>query len=153
MQQFDDYQKFTEVTVAYPEDSAIGYTAIGMIGETGEYAEKILQLTDQVSQVQDDEMEAFEEFRDIIQQMVDVGTRAENLKKRLRARKTRLPNIIIWTSDQRNGLDKELGDALFYISRAACAIKMRLSEIANNNVSKLISRMRRGVIEGDGDYR
>jgi len=153
MQQFDDYQKFTEVTVSYPEDSAIGYTAIGLIGESGEYAEKIMKLTDQVSEVQDDETEAFEELREVLMQAIDVGQRAEVLKKKLRARKARIPNIIIWGSDQRDGLQKELGDVLFYITRAACALQTKLSQVADNNVSKLISRLKRGVIQGEGDNR
>lgn len=153
MQHFDDYQKFTDVTVSYPEDSAIGYTAMGIVGEAGEYAEKILQLTDQVSEVQDDEKEAFEELREVLMQAIDVGQRAEILKKKLRARKARIPNIIIWSSDQRDNLQKELGDILFYIARAICALRMKFSHIADNNVSKLISRLKRGVIEGDGDNR
>lgn len=153
MQHFDDYQKFTDVTVSYPEDSAIGYTAMGLIGETGEYAEKILQLTDQVSDVQDDEKEAFEELRAILMQAIDVGKRAEILKKKLRARKTRIPNIIIWGSDQRDKLQKEIGDILWYCTRASCALRLKLSEVIDNNVSKLISRLKRGVIQGEGDNR
>jgi len=114
MQQFDDYQKFTEVTVSYPEDSAIGYTAMGLIGETGEYAEKIMQLTNQVSNVQSDEEEAFEELKQILNQAID---------------------------------------ALWYCTRAACALKLKLSDVIDNNVSKLISRLKRGVIQGEGDNR
>lgn len=153
MQHFDDYQKFTDVTVSYPEDSAIGYTAMGLIGETGEYAEKIMQLTDQVSNIQDDEVEAFEELREVLMQAIDVGQRAEILKKKLRARKARIPNIIIWSSDQRDNLQKEIGDILWYCTRASCALRLKLSEVIDNNVSKLISRLKRGVIQGEGDNR
>ena len=114
MQHFDDYQKLTEVTVSYPEDSAIGYTAMGLIGEVGEYAEKIMDLTSQVSDVQSDEQEAFDELRQILEQAIGVGRRAEILKKQWRARKTRIHNIIIWSSDQRDNLQKEIGDILWY---------------------------------------
>jgi len=153
VQQFDDYQKFTEVTVSYPEDSAIGYTVMGLIGETGEYAEKIMDLTDQVSKVQPDEEEAFQELKEILAQAIEVGHRAEVLKKQLRARKARIPNIIIWGSDQRDNLQKEMGDVLWYCTRATCALGMKLSEVVDNNVSKLISRLKRGVIQGEGDNR
>lgn len=47
----------------------------------------------------------------------------------------------------------ELGDVLWYVANAANEIGYSLSEIADMNITKLTSRVERGVINGDGDNR
>lgn len=50
-------------------------------------------------------------------------------------------------------LAKEVGDLLWYVTRAAEELKYDLSEIAEMNVAKLQSRQARGVLGGNGDNR
>lgn len=38
---FNDYQKEAKMTAVYPENMGLVYTALGLTGEAGEYAEKI----------------------------------------------------------------------------------------------------------------
>jgi len=47
----------------------------------------------------------------------------------------------------------ELGDVLFYVSEAARQLGYKLSEIADMNIVKLLSRKERNVIKGSGDNR
>jgi len=55
--------------------------------------------------------------------------------------------------DLRLALAKELGDRLWYIAAAAGELGYTLSEIADINIEKLLSRRERGVIVGEGDDR
>jgi NTP pyrophosphatase (non-canonical NTP hydrolase) len=50
-------------------------------------------------------------------------------------------------------LIKESGDVLWYLTRLADQFGIRLEDIAIANSKKLLDRMRRGVIHGDGDDR
>ena len=52
-----------------------------------------------------------------------------------------------------DALAKELGDVLWYIAALARDIGWTLEEVAEANLSKLASRIRRGVISGSGDDR
>lgn len=47
----------------------------------------------------------------------------------------------------------ELGDVLWYVARAAAELDLHLSDIAQENVEKLKSRMERGKLKGSGDDR
>ena len=53
----------------------------------------------------------------------------------------------------RQGLNKELGDVLWHVAVIASELGFSLEEIADANLSKLASRMERGVIQGSGDDR
>lgn len=48
---------------------------------------------------------------------------------------------------------KESGDVLWYLTRLANQFDITLEEIAQANSDKLIDRMKRNVIHGDGDDR
>ena len=50
-------------------------------------------------------------------------------------------------------LKKELGDCLWYVANLAREAGFSLSDIAENNLSKLRSRQERGCLEGKGDER
>ena len=51
------------------------------------------------------------------------------------------------------GLTKELGDVLWYLAALATDLDIDLEDAAGGNLTKLQSRMERGVIGGSGDYR
>ena len=54
-----------------------------------------------------------------------------------------------WESD----LKHELGDILWFVAGQAEVMGWTLEEVAQENIDKLASRQKRGVIEGNGDNR
>lgn len=53
----------------------------------------------------------------------------------------------------KKALADELGDVLWYVSDLASVLKLKLDNIAINNLLKLMSRARRNKIKGSGDNR
>ncbi len=53
----------------------------------------------------------------------------------------------------RNAIKDELGDVLWYLTMLGQELGFTLEEIATTNIEKLASRLKRGVIKGNGDYR
>jgi NTP pyrophosphatase (non-canonical NTP hydrolase) len=53
----------------------------------------------------------------------------------------------------RDTLKAELGDCLWYLAALASDAGLQLSDIAEDNISKLRSRQERGVLKGSGDNR
>jgi len=57
-------------------------------------------------------------------------------------------------SDERKGaMAKELGDVLWYVAQIATELGLDLDQIAEQNLTKLLSRQERGVLSGSGDDR
>lgn len=56
-------------------------------------------------------------------------------------------------AETREALKAELGDVLWYISQVATELDLSLDEIAEANIAKLLDRLERGKIKGDGDNR
>ena len=54
---------------------------------------------------------------------------------------------------RRAAMAKELGDVLWYLSQLASELGLELDAIAAENLEKLLSRQRRGVLSGAGDDR
>jgi NTP pyrophosphatase (non-canonical NTP hydrolase) len=57
------------------------------------------------------------------------------------------------SEETKAALVAELGDLLWYIANMANELRVPLNEVATGNLSKLLSRKRRGVIRGSGDDR
>lgn len=53
----------------------------------------------------------------------------------------------------RAALASELGDVLWYLSQVCTELGLSLDEVAGQNIAKLLDRLERGVIRGDGDNR
>jgi NTP pyrophosphatase (non-canonical NTP hydrolase) len=158
MEHFNDYQRFTDITANYPIESALGYTACGLVGEVGEYAEKISKVINlngkaSTSQFSQESVDALLELKEILDTAAEVSKRAEKLKKDIRSRKVTLPPIVIWSREEVEELVSEVGDIQWYIAQAAKALKTKLCDVVTRNVDKLVSRMRRNVIFGNGDRR
>lgn len=155
MQHFDDYQIFTDSTAVYPNDIGLPYSTLGLLGESGEYAEKIFKLTEmrKTTLHKYEEIEPFEEFKEILKLAAELGRRAETLKKALRSGKKKIPPVVVFSSDERDELVAELGDTQHYLARNARHLNVKLSQVAYSNIKKLTDRQRRGVIEGEGDNR
>ena len=57
------------------------------------------------------------------------------------------------TEETREALKAELGDVLWYLAQVATELDLTLDEIAEYNIAKLMDRLERGKIKGDGDNR
>jgi NTP pyrophosphatase (non-canonical NTP hydrolase) len=57
------------------------------------------------------------------------------------------------TEQRREAMGKELGDVLWYLAQMATELGLDLDVIAQENLEKLLSRQRRGVLSGSGDER
>lgn len=77
----------------------------------------------------------------------EAGEIAEKVKKVLRDDNGE------WSDAKRAAILDELGDPLFYIAALADDFGFTLHQVMENNVSKLTSRMARGVMQGSGDDR
>lgn len=53
----------------------------------------------------------------------------------------------------REGIKKELGDTLWYLSEVARQWELTLEEVAAANLAKLADRKARGALKGSGDER
>ena len=53
----------------------------------------------------------------------------------------------------RDALRKELGDVLWYVAQLCTELDLSMSDVAENNIEKLLSRQKRGQLSGEGDSR
>lgn len=77
----------------------------------------------------------------------EAGEVADKIKKIIRDDNARL------TPENKQALAKELGDTLWYLATIARYLDLPLSQIAQDNISKLQSRQNRGKLHGSGDNR
>jgi len=77
----------------------------------------------------------------------EVGEVVEHAKKAIR------DDAGTVTDERREAMAKELGDVLWYVAQLASELELDLDEIASQNLQKLFSRQRRGVLSGSGDNR
>jgi len=54
---------------------------------------------------------------------------------------------------EREALKSELGDVLWYIAQVCTELDLSFAEVAEANIAKLLDRLERGKIKGDGDNR
>jgi NTP pyrophosphatase (non-canonical NTP hydrolase) len=55
--------------------------------------------------------------------------------------------------ETRAALQSELGDVLWYLAQICTELGLSLDEVAEHNLSKLLDRLERGRIHGEGDNR
>ena len=77
----------------------------------------------------------------------EAGEVAEKVKKVIRDKKG------IFDDESKNGLKKELGDVLWYVSNLCTEFNFSLDDIALQNLEKLKLRAAKGKIFGSGDDR
>ncbi len=53
----------------------------------------------------------------------------------------------------REALKSELGDVLWYLAQVCTELDLSLDDVAGHNLEKLLDRLGRGKIGGDGDNR
>lgn len=91
------------------------------------------------------------EFRDLLHWVLGIngeaGEIAEKIKKIIRDK-----NAVVSEEDKAE-LAKEVGDVLWYLAVFAHHLGVPFEEIAQQNLDKLQSRKKRGVLQGSGDNR
>lgn len=122
----NEYQRLAATTADYPNEYKKLYPLLGVIGEAGEYAEKILTS---------------------ICMLLNGSQIQEKIKKILRDHEGN------FDQDTTLLIIKELGDQLWYIAKAAGDLGYSLNEVANINLDKLFDRKDRDMIHGAGDER
>ncbi|UTX51200.1 nucleoside triphosphate pyrophosphohydrolase family protein [Candidatus Saccharibacteria bacterium TM7i] len=75
------------------------------------------------------------------------GEVAEKFKKLIRDKNGAL------SEEDTKEILKELGDVLWYVNSISNLLGSSLSEVAANNLEKVLSRKERGVTSGSGDNR
>ena len=81
----------------------------------------------------------------------EAGEVAEKFKKLIRDDGVERPSQL--TDEQRVEIAKELGDVLWYLTQLSTECGLKLDDIAEQNITKLTSRLERGKITGNGDNR
>ena len=77
----------------------------------------------------------------------EAGEVAEKVKKVIRDKKG------IFDEESKNGIKKELGDVLWYLSNLCNEFEFNLEDVALQNLEKLKLRSAKGRIAGSGDDR
>ncbi len=77
----------------------------------------------------------------------EAGEVAEKFKKIIRDREG------IITEADKEDIQKELGDVLWYVSALADYLDIKLGDVADKNLEKLFDRRDRGTARGSGDNR
>ena len=77
----------------------------------------------------------------------EAGEVAEKVKKVIRDKKG------IFDEESKNGIKKELGDVLWYLSNLCNEFEFNLEDVALQNLEKLKLRSIKGRIAGSGDDR
>lgn len=92
-----------------------------------------------------------DDFKDLLHWVLgltgEAGEVAEKLKKIVRDK-----NSVVSQEDKIE-MAKELGDVLWYLAVFAHDLGVPLSQIAEENITKLKSRQARGKLQGSGDNR
>lgn len=124
---FNNYQKLMTQTAIYPETNVV-HMHKGIIGAN--YIYPALGLVDEAGEV------------------------AGKVKKILRDKIGQIKNDDgVIDPEIKDMITKELGDVLWYISQLAREFEIKLQDVANENVEKILSRQERGTIQGSGDNR
>ena len=77
----------------------------------------------------------------------EAGETADKIKKILRDKEGEIKE------EDRKEIVKELGDVLWYVAAIATYLGVSLEEVAEGNINKLESRLKRNLIHGEGDNR
>jgi NTP pyrophosphatase (non-canonical NTP hydrolase) len=120
---FEEYQFGAKKTAIYNQDARVLYPALGLAGEVGEVAEKVLAMA------------------------AHAGKCANQVKKIIR------DDDCECDTDRKHEIGKEIGGVLWYCAAVATDLGLDLGAIAKENLGVLADRQKRGVIQGSGDNR
>ena len=111
-----------------------------------EYQEKIIRF-DVNGNIQDIDRLDFAFLDKVLGLAGESGEVADKVKKIIRDKSGKI------SPEDRMAIGKELGDVLWYLSTVARYLGLDLDTVANQNIEKLESRLRRDKISGSGDER
>jgi NTP pyrophosphatase (non-canonical NTP hydrolase) len=77
----------------------------------------------------------------------EVGEFAGKIKKIFRDKDGKI------SKEDKEALKGELGDVLWYFTQICTELGLKLEDVAESNLDKLFSRLKRGKIKGEGDNR
>ena len=77
----------------------------------------------------------------------ETGEAIEKIKKMYRDKDGQL------NDEDRTALTKEFGDILWYLSQLAMVSGIMFSDVAADNIEKILDRLNRNVVKGEGDNR
>jgi len=127
---FNAYQVSAHGTAQYPREAGILYAALGLAGEGGEIAEKMIALIEAALHV-----------------AKHTGEVANQTKKIVR------DDASVLTPERKSAIAKELGGMFWYAAEIATLLGIDLATVPAMNLKQLYSRKARGTIQGDGDNR
>jgi len=81
----------------------------------------------------------------------ETGEVVEKIKKLIRDGSAYEPSQV--SEEKKTEIAKEMGDVVWYLAQLATEFELSFDDIAAQNLEKLMSRLDRGVIGGDGDNR
>jgi NTP pyrophosphatase (non-canonical NTP hydrolase) len=81
----------------------------------------------------------------------EAGEVADKIKNLIRDKGVNRPSEM--SNDDKLELQKELGDVLWYLTQIATELGLDLSTVAEANLEKVQSRMKRDQLHGSGDNR
>lgn len=79
--------------------------------------------------------------------MGEDGEIAEKIKKVIRDEGGEV------NDEKKELLKKEIGDVLWYMAQLCTELDLEFEEVAQHNLEKLLSRQKRGKLQGSGDER
>ena len=92
--------------------------------------------------------DAPDEFMHLVLGLVgEAGEIAEKIKKLVRDKSSDLAQL------DRDDMEAELGDVLWYVAVLANFLGLSLDDVARRNIDKLADRHRRNLLGGSGDDR
>jgi NTP pyrophosphatase (non-canonical NTP hydrolase) len=142
------YDTFVHDTMTYPHASEnMIYPVLGLLGEVGEIAEKVLSGFVRNQPYNLDTLHIVRTLR----QFWKAGEYASAAKRRIREGRGDIhancdTNIV-------EGLVAEIGDALWYLTALSHECGLPLKKVMEKNMEKLTSRIKRGTLYGKGDNR
>lgn len=131
---FDKFQEIAAKTAIYPTTAKVIYPALGLPGEVGEVAEKVLEGWPDGS-------------TKTLHMAAHAGKVVNQVKKIIRDDDGEIIEF------RRKAIAKEIGGVLWYCATLASDLGFNLGDIAQENIDTLTSRAKRGTLKGDGDDR
>lgn len=124
LQEYQDKAMTTCMQTCYN----IPYMLLNLQGEVGELSSKLAKF------IRKDKLH-FETFKYVKQEYINHASKFDA------------------TRDEMHDLKAEAGDILWQLSGLCSVLNWSLNDVAQQNLDKLASRMKRHVIDGDGDHR
>lgn len=89
---------------------------------------------------------------DYIQPALGIGGEAGEILEKIKKHRRKHGDAPL-PQELKDDLILEGGDVLYYLARLALVCGVTLQEMADRNKTKLLSRLKRDMIQGDGDHR